>query len=68
MPGKSQSYSDAVLNVLHGMGINGASPFLGLLSVAPADDSSAGAQTQPWSVATPMRISSFLCSALRSRK
>lgn len=44
MPGKSQSYSDAVLNVLRGTGITGVSPFLGLFSVAPADDSSAGTE------------------------
>lgn len=44
MPGKSQSYSDAVLNVLRGTGIAGVSPYLGLFSVAPADDNSAGTE------------------------
>ena len=44
MPGKSQSYSDAVLNVLRGTSIIGVSPYLGLFSVAPADDSSAGTE------------------------
>ena len=44
MPGKSQSYSDAVLNVLRGTSITGVSPYLGLFSVAPADDSSAGTE------------------------
>ncbi|HZT32759.1 MAG TPA: hypothetical protein VFA33_22920 [Bryobacteraceae bacterium] len=44
MPGKSQPYSDAVLNVLRGTGITGVSPYLGLFSVAPADDNSAGTE------------------------
>ena len=44
MPGKSQPYSDAVLNVLRGTSITGVSPYLGLFSVAPADDSSAGTE------------------------
>ena len=44
MPGKSQSYSDAVLNVLRGMGITGVSPYLGLFSVEPGDDGSAGTE------------------------
>ena len=44
MPGKSQSYSDAVLNALRGTSITGVSPYLGLFSVAPADDSSAGTE------------------------
>ena len=44
MPGKSQPYSDAVLNVLRGASITGVSPYLGLFSVAPADDSSAGTE------------------------
>ena len=44
MPGKSQSYSDAVLNVLRETSITGVSPYLGLFSVAPADDSSAGTE------------------------
>jgi hypothetical protein len=44
MPGKPQSYSDAVLNVLRGTSITGVSPYLGLFSVAPADDSSAGTE------------------------
>ena len=44
MPGKSQSYSDAVLNVLRGAGITGVSPYLGLFSVAPGDDASPGTE------------------------
>jgi len=44
MPGKTQSYSDAVLNVLRGTGIASVSPYLSLFSVAPADDGSAGTE------------------------
>jgi hypothetical protein len=44
MPGKSQTYSDAVLNVLRGTGITGVSPYLGLFSVAPGDDASPGTE------------------------
>jgi hypothetical protein len=44
MPGKSQSYSDAVLNVLRGMGIAGVSPYIGLFSVAPGDDATPGTE------------------------
>ena len=44
MPGKTQSYSDAVLNVLRGTGIASVSPYLGLFSAAPADDGSAGTE------------------------
>ena len=44
MPGKSQSHTDAVLNVLRGVDLTGVSPYVGLFSVAPADDSSAGTE------------------------
>ena len=44
MPGKSQTYSDAVLNVLRGTGISGVTPYLGLFSVAPGDDASPGTE------------------------
>ena len=44
MPGKSQPYSDAVLNVLRGTGITGISPYVGLFSVAPSDDASPGTE------------------------
>ena len=44
MPGKSQSHTDAVLNVLRGVDITGVAPYVGLFSVAPADDSSAGTE------------------------
>jgi hypothetical protein len=40
----TQSYSDAVLNVLRGTGIKGVWPYLGWFSVAFADDSSAGTE------------------------
>ena len=51
MPGKSQSHSDAVLNVLRGSALAGVTPYVGLFSVAPADDASAG---RNW-LATVMR-------------
>jgi hypothetical protein len=44
MPGKSQSHTDAVLNILRGAAITGAAPYVGLFSAAPADDSSAGTE------------------------
>jgi hypothetical protein len=44
MSGKSQSYTDAVLNVLRGTALAGVTPYVGLFSVAPADDSSAGTE------------------------
>ena len=44
MPGKTQSYSDAVLNVLRGTDLAGVAPYVGLFSVAPADDNSAGTE------------------------
>ena len=44
MPGKSQPYSDAVLNVLRGTAIAGVSPYVGLFSVAPGDDASPGTE------------------------
>lgn len=44
MPGKSQSHTDAVLNVLRGMALTGVSPFVGLFSSAPADDAAAGTE------------------------
>lgn len=44
MPGKSQSHTDAVLNVLRGTTVNGVSPFAGLFSAAPADDAAAGTE------------------------
>jgi hypothetical protein len=44
MPGKSQQYSDAVLNVLRGAGVTGVAPYLGLFSVAPGDDASPGTE------------------------
>ena len=45
MPGKSQSYSDAVLNVLRGTSITGVSPYLGLFSVAPGGRQIGGNRT-----------------------
>ena len=42
MPGKSQSHTDAVLNVLRGTDLIGVAPYVGLFSVAPADDNSRG--------------------------
>lgn len=44
MPGKSQSYSDAVLNILRGAGITGVSPYLCLYSASPGDDASPGTE------------------------
>ena len=44
MPGKSQSHTDAVLNVLRGMDLAGVAPYVGLFSGAPADDNSAGTE------------------------
>ena len=44
MPGKSQSHTDAVLNVLRGTDLTGVAPHVGLFSVAPADDNSAGTE------------------------
>src|SRR5579885_900237 len=44
MPGKSQSHTDAVLNVLRGSTLNGVSPFVGLFSTAPANDAAAGTE------------------------
>ena len=35
MPGKSQSHTDAVLNVLRGTDLIGVAPYVGLFSVAP---------------------------------
>ena len=42
MPGKSHSYSDAVLGVLNGNDLPGVTPFVALFSVVPGDDGSAG--------------------------
>ena len=44
MPGKSQTHTDAVLNLLRGTTVNGISPFVGLFSAAPANDASAGTE------------------------
>jgi hypothetical protein len=44
MPGKSQSHTDAVLNVLRGTTLNGVSPYVGLFSTAPANDAAAGTE------------------------
>ncbi len=44
MPGKSQSHTDAVLNVLRGSALAGVTPYVGLFSVPPADDASAGTE------------------------
>ena len=44
MPGKSHSYSDAVLGVLNGNDLPGVTPFVALFSVAPGDDGSAGTE------------------------
>jgi hypothetical protein len=44
MPGKSQTHTDAVLNVLRGSALAGVTPYVGLFSVAPADDNSAGTE------------------------
>ncbi|QOY88182.1 phage tail fiber protein [Paludibaculum fermentans] len=44
MPGKSQTHTDAVLNLLRGTTVNGISPFVGLFSAAPANDAGAGTE------------------------
>jgi len=44
MPGKSQYYSDAVLNVLNGLGITGVAPYVGLFSAAPLNNAAAGTE------------------------
>jgi hypothetical protein len=44
MPGKSQSHTDAVLNVLRGSAVAGVTPYVGLFAAAPADDNSAGTE------------------------
>jgi hypothetical protein len=44
MPGKTQSHTDAVLNVLRGVAVAGVTPYAGLFSTAPADDNSAGTE------------------------
>ena len=44
MPGKSQTHTDAVLNVLRGTTLNGVTPHVGLFSTAPIDDASAGTE------------------------
>ena len=44
MPGKSQSHTDAVLNVLRGSALAGVTPYVGLFSEAPADDAGAGTE------------------------
>jgi hypothetical protein len=50
MPGKSQSHTDAVLNVLRGSVLAGVTPYVGLFSVAPAETAAgtelAGAATE----------------------
>lgn len=44
MPGKTQSHTDAVLNVLRGTALTGVTPYVGLLSVAPANDNDPGTE------------------------
>ncbi len=44
MPGKSQSHTDAVLNVLRGTTLNGITPYVGLFSAAPANDAGSGTE------------------------
>src|SRR5208283_2916315 len=44
MPGKSQYFSAAVLNVLNGAGITGVTPYAGLFSAAPANNGAAGVE------------------------
>lgn len=42
--GKTNTYSDSVLNLLRGTNVTAFSPFVGLLSVAPADDDATGTE------------------------
>ena len=60
MPGKSQSHTDAVLDVLRGVTLNGITPYVGLFSAAPSSDADSGTelagngyQRQPISFAAP---------------
>jgi hypothetical protein len=56
MPGKSQPYSDAVLNVLRGTAIAGVSPYVGLFSVAHLRDDAVPPGTElAGNMATPGR-------------
>jgi hypothetical protein len=42
--GKTNSYSDSVLNLLRGSNVTAFSPYVGLMSVAPTDDNSTGTE------------------------
>ena len=44
MPGKTQAYSDDVLNVMRGVAVAGVTPFVGLFSTAPTDDGDPGVE------------------------
>ena len=44
MAGKSQNHTDSVLNVLRGTTLNGVAPYVGLFSVAPANDGASGTE------------------------
>lgn len=44
MPGKTQSHTDAVLNILRGTAISGVNPYVGLFSTAPANDNDPGTE------------------------
>ncbi len=48
MPGKSQTHTDTVLNVLRGTTLNGVSPYVGLFSAAVVTkDHAAGERIRP---------------------
>ena len=44
MPGKSQTHTDSVLNVLRGTTLNGIAPYVRLFSAAPANDAASGTE------------------------
>ncbi len=44
MPGKTQSHTDAVLNVLRNVALGGVTPYVGLFSTAPVNDNDAGVE------------------------
>ena len=44
MPGKTQTHTDAVLNVLRNTAVSGVNPYVGLFSTAPANDNDPGTE------------------------
>lgn len=44
MPGKTQTHTDAVLNVLRGNAVSAISPYVGLFTTAPTNDADSGVE------------------------